>query len=474
MNRRRWSIGLAVVAATILVGALALSQRPAKPVDDTREHGKTRSVKPVALATTSSISGTVRDATGTPIPHANVCAQTLDRNTSCVVTAADGTYTIDQLFPLAYEVSASAPKLQPGRYHPNGDSRRVRFTLAVGERRTSVDIILEGGAVELTGKVFDIGGDPIAGARVRSARQDINYNEPRHWNPATETADDGSYTLWLAPGDYWVEANADGYAHAELDSSAPGRVDLLLAPGGSIAGTVVDRDNQPIADALLVADWVDEHIQARSDDTGHFLVEGLVPGRYDVSARTPNGYGTAVGSVLVTLGAPVDGIIIRVDPAAHIVGRVITAMPSTTCPTSDVRVKLHDPFGDDVEMSPAADGTLHADGVIASTYYAQVTCRGFYAPEHYPPIVVDDHDQTLTWPVTKGGTLRGHLRTEDGAPVTDGYVYVHNADRHLDDRSASDGSYEVTGIPYGEYEVWASGHSNAETTANVSDRKSVV
>ncbi|HTL36292.1 MAG TPA: carboxypeptidase-like regulatory domain-containing protein, partial [Kofleriaceae bacterium] len=368
MNRRRWSIGLAAVAATILVAVLALSQSPTKLVDDIRGHGKTRSVKPVALSTTSSIAGTVRDQAGSPIAGARVCAQTKDRETACAPTAVDGTYTIEYLFPLAYEVTAYAPTLQPGRYHPDGDVRRDRFVLAAAERRTGVDIVLEGGAVELTGKVLDIGGGPIGRANVRVAREDFDINEWRHWYPAVETADDGSFRLWVAPGDHQIEATADGYAHVEHEAIAPGSIDLLLTPAGSIAGTIVDRDNQPVADALVVADAIDVHVQARSDDGGHFLIEGLVPMRYDVSARTTTGYGTAVGSVLVGLGAHVDGIIIRVDPAAHIVGRVLTAPPATLCPPADVLVKLHDPFGEDVEMSVAADGTLHADGVIASTY----------------------------------------------------------------------------------------------------------
>jgi hypothetical protein len=442
-----------LLAAAILVGILAAGQRVAKR-GDASAHGKTRTDRHLELTPTSSVAGTITDMTGDPIARASVCAQTKDRESSCVLTGNDGTYVIGDLFPLAYEVTASARNMKPGRYHPDGNIDRERFLLAQGEKRAGVDIALEAGGVELTGTVFDVGGGPVVHARVRVAREDFNINEWRHWYPATETAADGSFTLWVAPGDQWLEASADGYGSVETTTAAPGNIDLLLTPAGTIAGTVVDRDNAPIADALVAADWVDEHKLARTDDSGQFEIEGLVPGRYEVSARTPNGYGTAVGSVLVGLAANVHGIIIRVDPAAHIVGRVLTAPPATLCPAADVHVTLHDPFGEDVEMSIAADGTLHADGVVAATYYAQVSCRGFFTPDHYPPIVVADRDQELTWRVTRGETLRGRVRASDGWPQPNVDVTVHDKTRYFSGVTHSDGSYEIGGMPRGDYDAW--------------------
>ncbi|HTL33056.1 MAG TPA: carboxypeptidase regulatory-like domain-containing protein, partial [Kofleriaceae bacterium] len=100
--------------------------------------------------------------------------------------------------------------------------------------------------------------------------------------------------------------------------------------------------------------------------------------------------------------------------------------------------------------------------------YALVSCRGYYTPEHYPPIVVGDRDLSLTWPVSRGGTLRGHLRTTEGTPLTRGFVTLHDTDRSIGGYARADGSYEITGIPHGDYEAWASTADYAITTAKVS------
>ncbi|HUS28099.1 MAG TPA: carboxypeptidase-like regulatory domain-containing protein [Kofleriaceae bacterium] len=478
MNRRRYIVGGAALIAAIAVVA-AIAQRQRTVTSATHDNtAPVRSLKSVVLAPTSSVAGVIRDTAGASLAGATVCAQTRDRSISCATSNADGAYAIDHLFAATYEVSAAAPKFRPTSYHPGGDPLRTRFALGEGERRTGIDIALDGTAVELRGTVLDVSGGPIAHARVRVAHENVNINEWRHWYPATETADDGTFTLWVAAGERRLEASADGYASVEQDAQAPGRVELLLIPGGSIAGTVVDHEGKPVADALVVADWIDEHKRARSDDTGHFEITGLVPARYDVSAHTANAYGTAVGSVLVGLAAHVDGIIVRVDPAAHIVGRVVTKPPSTLCPAADLDVTLHDPFGDNIEMTVAADGTVHADGVMASTYYANVRCRGYIAADRYPPVVIAAADQELTWNVAPGITLHGHVRTPDGAGIEDAIVEVRNGFHSYDATSSRDGSYEIGGIRPGVYRVWASSEyadvTNTEMTLDSNVEKDFV
>jgi hypothetical protein len=113
-------------------------------------------------------------------------------------------------------------------------------------------------------------------------------------------------------------------------------------------------------------------------------------------------------------------------------------------------------------MTPALDGTLHADGVIAGTYYPRVSCRGYYPLDRYSPVVVTDRDQQLVWTVVAGASIRGHVRNVDGTPVASAWVDVFG--RKIATHSRSDGSFELAGVPAGNYLISAAVNGARVTT----------
>jgi hypothetical protein len=162
------------------------------------------------------------------------------------------------------------------------------------------------GAAQISGTVRSADDDkPLARARV-VASADV-LHEPR----ATITNGDGTYTLSDLPaGAYTVSATRTGYAaqvygQGRTSAGTPvtlvagqktGNIDMRLAPGGVIAGRILDEDGSPFAGAVVEA--LVTRMEAgtsvryaiassQTDDRGEFRLFGLGPGEYYVSAQDP-------------------------------------------------------------------------------------------------------------------------------------------------------------------------------------------
>jgi hypothetical protein len=449
---RRWVIGgvaLALIAAAIvwlLVGR-------DKPRAATRGAPPGISVGASAVRRgAGSIAGTVRDANAVTIAGATVCIDGGADASQCTSTNAQGAYVIGELSPGAYGVTASAPHFKPSHYRTGKDQRITSVTVAPAERRTGIDVVLDAGAVALTGTVVDVNGGPIGHARVR-ALVDGTLDRPE-WYPPVEADAAGTFTLWVKPGDIRVSAQADGYAPAHADTVAPGAVTVLLTPEASISGTVVDAKGALVADAIVSAEFVSVRASVRSDAAGAFRIESLVPGRYELRARIEHAFGEYPGSVSVGLAQHVTGVTIRVEPAARITGRVVTDR-GEPCPGASVY--LNDIYrSDDIRLTAIGDATFRLDAVRPGTYYAHPECPGYFAEVRYPPIIVTTADQdALMWAMRPGATLRGHVRDSRGALIVDADVLLRSSHRYESASSRSDGSYVIEGVAPGTYTLEA-------------------
>ena len=258
----------------------------------------------------AAIEGTVRDMAGSPIPSAHVCGSALSRfalstdddlgrdgirEPSCTTTGADGRFRLSGLFPGRYNVDAGAPRFMPGRYRDAGQVTALR--LAPGETRSGVDITLHPGGVELSGTVKDVGGGPVEGAWVRASMQ----ARPTIGAARARSLADGSFRLWVAPGNIDLFARADGYADAWRRSAAPAHsVEILLTPGSSLSGRVVDAATGRAVAGARVSTFLDPDLSdhdvssgtratALADDDGRFRFTRLAPGRYKPAATITSG-----------------------------------------------------------------------------------------------------------------------------------------------------------------------------------------
>jgi protocatechuate 3,4-dioxygenase beta subunit len=434
-----------------------------------------------------SISGVIKDEQGAAIAGAHICGDIDTKQISaqlitepiCTDGDAQGKYELKQLFAAHYSIDAAAPTYIPATYkpYPKGHERAhtTSFQLNPGENRTRVDIVLRNGGVQVTGTVSDISGGPVAKARVRIA----GYKQS---SPPVIADDNGKYTLWTEPGSTGVAAAADGYAGDSEEGQAPGIIDIKLTPGSAIAGTVIDREGKPVPGALVEIDtiegsrdWDGNEKTDITDDNGRFKIAKLSPGRYLAEASTANGFGKASESTLLGLGQVVDGVVVRLFPASYVDGTIVKLDGDNKTICNPASVALSDTKNNKNQFKGTDDdGVIRFKGLLPGNYKVIARCQGYNAKDLPPVIVVAGKDQTLTWEVSPGATLRGVVKSKSGLPIKDVNVRLQ-ATKSADDgmqalfrggfgQTDSDGEYEISGAEAGPYEVIANSSSHTAPT----------
>ena len=405
---------------------------------------------------TAAISGTISDESRAPVPNIRVCAEGWDNKTPraltraphCSRTNAVGEYTIAELVPSRYFVSAMGKPFLPGAYRLDDSSPAKRLELAAGEKRGHIDITLKHGGGQITGTVSDINGGAVPRAQIRVEGSDSGV--------ATVECDDvGKFDLWIGNDVVLVAAYADGYATGYERGIAPGIFNIELTPGAAIAGTVVNAaTNQPIAGVRVdvsTREWIDRDSPPGdvTDDDGHYTIERLQPDRYSVLVREPKLVGSSEGSFVVGIGQQVSGIVVRTFPAVRIDGHVVVrGSRATPCEEPSIEIMQHR-YSQSLDHGAGSNGAVYADGALPGTYEVTASCRGFVSLEHYEPIHVANSDiKDLTWEVIPGGTIRGRVVDRSGTPIARVSVFGYGAGSTDSD---ADGRYELHGVGGGEH-----------------------
>jgi protocatechuate 3,4-dioxygenase beta subunit len=505
LRRRHAAVGLAASLALALLIWWRLGRDPdreeAGPVSsrsaagEAGSHGQGARIDGAATRP-AAIEGTVRDMAGSPIPSAQVCGSAFSGfaffagaddvggdgigEPSCTTTGADGRFRLSGLLPGRYSVDAGAPRFMPGRYR---DARQVTAVrLAPGETRSGIDITLRSGGVEVSGTVKDIGGGPVAGTWVRA----ILRARPDGVAARARSLADGSFRLWVAPGNLDLFAQADGYADAWRRSAAPAHsVEILLTPGSSLSGRVVDVGTGRAVPGARVSTVLHlkesdpdslsgTRVTAVADDDGRFRFTRLAPGRYKPAATSPGGYGEARESVLLGLGQSADGVVIGLHPAQSVSGRVVVAGDDTPCAEGLVYLDQVDGIQLRREVIDA-DGRVSFGGILPGRYRVSVTCAGIDAASAHPDVVVaaDAPPAEQRWIVgDRKATIRGTVRSASGAPVAHATVWVEARAReggqpagwNGSTSSDLDGTFQLRRIRGGTYELKALSPDQPTTT----------
>jgi Carboxypeptidase regulatory-like domain len=225
----------------------------------------------------------------------------------------DGTFEIRDVSPGAYTImatieNAAVPMTAHQSMQVAGNIEGIRLTPQPGGSIRG-RLRVEGGTKSDLSQMFLMlrstdGDDGIAGAGLAFADEDSNLIA--HINT------DGSFE-WtnVAAGQYFVEIsniNINGAPDCFLKSVMMGgrnamdsgievggganTIDLLASANGGIAtGMVTDSNNQPSANAVIVAvpdplfrSRTDRFRKVTTDQSGHFVLRGLPPGDYTIFA----------------------------------------------------------------------------------------------------------------------------------------------------------------------------------------------
>lgn len=151
-------------------------------------------------------------------------------------------------------------------------------------------------AASLSGVVVDPEGRPVPGASIEPAPQAQRSLNLIRSQGKVRTGPDGRFRLTglLPTGTYELTATVQGFAttRRKARTAAPGRpspeVRIVLDPGRTVLGQVIDEGGRPIAGAALLLfinqrfGQITERFKASSDDTGRFEIRGVSPGPHEL------------------------------------------------------------------------------------------------------------------------------------------------------------------------------------------------
>jgi protocatechuate 3,4-dioxygenase beta subunit len=265
------------------------------------------------------------------------------------------------------ELVVTADGYAPGRATGTVDGRR---TMRVALRR--------GAAV--AGRVTDAAGAPVDGARVVASDVGQPGLEPDAEREGVRTGADGRFELpAIAAGTYRFSAvhgeHAPGTtAPITVDGATPRRdVEIVLAAGATLAGTVVDAARAPVPYATVRIAPKDASMWSRgagrqvtADASGAFAVSGLARAALRVRAESEQA-ASAIVDVDLTAVAEKKDLTLVLDVTGTIAGVVVDG---SGAPLGEVEVKamadvLAGARAEDMGFTGFASATTDGDGRFA-------------------------------------------------------------------------------------------------------------
>ncbi|MEO6775998.1 MAG: sigma-70 family RNA polymerase sigma factor [Kofleriaceae bacterium] len=238
-------------------------------------------------------------------------------------SAGDGTFVFAKLPADAFIAAAAA-----------GDKTAMPVTVDLRAPKVAPVELELASCSHLRGVVTDGSAAPIAHAQIS--------RDETAW-PVAETNALGRYDLCTHFGEAKVRFTASGYqgVTATVTIAAATQRDMVLLPEATLAGTVVTGDGKPVADAWITVDprgktgvrnaVVHDHSAA----DGTFRISGVAAGRNELYAVAPGLASRRIG-VVVGTGETKEGIVVRLDRAVRLTGRVV----SNGAPVAGVGIRL--------------------------------------------------------------------------------------------------------------------------------------
>ena len=465
-------------------------------------------------ASTASISGTITDASGSPITTQDVCVYAYaEDGYGEARTDASGDYAITGLAAGSYEVyvydcEGSSRNDLPGSY-------AAAVELTTGEAKTGIDVQLAAGT-SISGTVYGGAGDatPLEDICVDAYPAS---NESEDDTSYTETGAGGSYTLThIAPSvAYDVrfydcnssrEYQSQYYDGASEYSSATTVTSTLASPstgidahlktGASISGTVTEANGKPIMSKNVCVSVYpantedgyteDESSYATTDASGDYTAGALAPGSYHVyvsdcyesSRNDAPGYYESDGSIAaveLTAGEAKTGIDVQLAEATSISGHVYGGSGDST-PLAGACVDVYEAastYEDTVGYATTeSDGAYTVDhltpGVGYKVKFSPCASGSTYTEEFYDEksslAEADTVTPTAANPSTgidghlpSGASISGTVTDAEGHSITTQDIcvsaYSDGGDSYGYATTDASGEYTIAGLSAGSYYV---------------------
>lgn len=423
--------------------------------------GLQRNELDIELLPGAAFRGRVVDEAGHAIAGAKVNSMGLARGTE---TDAAGQFVFGGAAPdQNHGITVTKPGFQP-------------TTTVASPGGEPLHIVLRPG-LTLTVRVVGDRGEALAGVRVGVRSESFRPMQ----NRGTTDAEGRVRIPDLPAKTVEILANKDGFVAARSEVDVPAQrseLVLVLRPGRTIAGRVLDPKDQPIVGASVycrttATEGEPETVGSRatSDVEGRFTIRELPLEPCTIHAHHADFRRASSPAVA---GSPTE-LVVRMEPAASVAGRVVDGR--TGAPITAFTITL----AADHEVHPLqyvdpvrfanADGSFrlaHWQLQPGVPLFVEVAAAG-YPPQRLAsaPQVDAKHDQHVIR-LDAGTTLRGVVRhAVTGAPVRDVEVVVQSGDPEDTSRRAyvtasqegpnktvaftdAEGRFELPCVPPGE------------------------
>lgn len=327
-----------------------------------------------------------------------------------------------------------------------------------GKSRRCPDILLKPG-IPVSGTVRDAQtGQGVGGIQITSQYRQVS-TEPTIWGPSTTSAQDGTFTLYLPEGDWWVAIQpGEGYSRADQAQEIslkrdrnPTELRFTVARTARAILHVTDPNGNPLDEIIVESAGI-----LKAQDRGVFVLESLEPNR---------NYRLRLMDKQHTLGAetaftPQPGqevqLSVKLSPLATVSGRLVDRNRRPV-QQAEVTVMQREQFGDNWVMLPKLEVPAQSDGRfvlrVLPGRYAFLFSSWETAPLSLPETPIDtDKDLGEIVMERATGSIAGRVLTADGKPVAGAYVSVYDEALVISRQTKTDaqGRYRVTGLPPGK------------------------
>lgn len=254
-------------------------------------------------------------------------------------------------------------------------------------------------------------------------------------------------------------------------------VQIALQPIGTISGTVVNEQRQPVGDAIVALergkdgarDMYGGYRQTKSHHDGSFMLEFVPKGQWRLEARAE---GYAVGQA-EHVAADSNDVQIILKKGATVSGTVVSSESSK--PVSNVAIRLLPSGGSRLnnhEITGGADGSFEFIDLADGTYHIGLYDQPYITSGEVPPITISNAESVrdLKIPVMLGGSVTGRATdAETGAPIV-GMAFRAmsrggGGGSRYQAETDEEGIYRIEGLPSGQYlirRLWMAGYRHGE------------
>jgi protocatechuate 3,4-dioxygenase beta subunit len=460
--------------------------------------------KNVTLSEGTEISGIVTDsATGRAVARAEVTLRTMGGMVGMgtggsAITDENGSYRISGVgegshlllvkaagyFQEGLDPANLGQMFQPTRGNSEAPADGPLVIIPKGATAVTKNLTVLPGA-SIRGIVVDAENRPVGGAKVTFAGAGNEMAMLTRMmgvsSAAVLTNADGEFRIDGASAGEKVKlaASAQGFVESfseELSITAGAEVSgvvIKLGTGGTLSGTVLGSDGQPLSDATVKVvsfkrnerdrEWVPTWQLNRAeghmtDGEGSFSITGLKPGPILVGVEAP-GHQMLVKKDLTVAEAQVTGgQVFALERGLTISGRLL-GEDGKAVSSANLWVSRQPNPGEQPSYNPGnrgrvnADGSFEIDRLTAGSYTLTVTAAG-YVQEQVKDVAAGTTNLQVR--LAKGLSISGRVVLPDGTPAIDTWIRARGEDdRQGGAQTNEKGEFEIKGLGRGAYAITA-------------------